>query len=301
MASFVMDFIPRAALTVSVWSLIIIVPLFLTTHDHYKAIFPANWYDAEATSYWKPWGTGVWPSPLGLSLGLLAVVVGQVFVLTYFVLWKQGRFGKLHPIQTVGAPAYDTTEAMGEHLSQPEGFVMLGGYLILTWMLGIMPASYYSLSGGISIKHVVMQLLIQDAIQTAMHYLEHLVADFYKISHKPHHRFLNPKLFDAFNGSVLDTLCMILIPLAITAQVVPANVWSYMTFGSLYANWLTLIHSEYSHPWDPLFRHLGMGTAGDHHVHHKKFIYNYGHLFMHWDRLFDTYHRPVGKEFNNDI
>ena len=39
-------------------------------------------------------------------------------------------------------------------------------------------------------------------------------------SHKPHHRFLNPKLFDAFDGSVTDTVCMILIPLAVTAQLV---------------------------------------------------------------------------------
>lgn len=30
---------------------------------------------------------------------------------------------------------------------------------------------------------------------------------------------------------------MILVPLVITARLVPANVWSYMTFGSLYANW----------------------------------------------------------------
>ena len=39
-------------------------------------------------------------------------------------------------------------------------------------------------------------------------------------SHKPHHRFLNPKMFDAFNGSVADTVFMILVPLSITAQVV---------------------------------------------------------------------------------
>lgn len=100
------------------------------------------------------------------------------------------------------------------------------------------------------------------------------------ISFCRHHRFTNPKLFDAFNGSPGDTFLMILIPLMVTARIVPANVWSYMTFGSLYANWLCLIHSEYKHAWDRAFSWLGLGTAADHHVHHKLFVYNFGHLFM---------------------
>ena len=66
-----------------------------------------------------------------------------------------------------------------------------------------------------------------------------------------------------------------------------------MTFGSLYANWLTFLHSEYSHPWDKiLFKYIGFGTAADHHVHHKLFVYNYGHLFMYWDIFFGTYKNP---------
>jgi hypothetical protein len=37
-----------------------------------------------------------------------------------------------------------------------------------------------------------------------------------------------------------------------------------MSFGSIYAAWLTLIHSEWAHPWDPtLFRWLGLGTVRD--------------------------------------
>ena len=37
---------------------------------------------------------------------------------------------------------------------------------------------------------------------------------------------------------------MILVPLYSTAHLVHCNVWEYMSFGSLYASWLTLIHSE---------------------------------------------------------
>mmetsp|Transcript_77048 Transcript_77048/g.221351 ORF Transcript_77048/g.221351 Transcript_77048/m.221351 type:complete len:84 (+) Transcript_77048:244-495(+) len=65
-----------------------------------------------------------------------------------------------------------------------------------------------------------------------------------------------------------------------------------MAFGSLYANWLCLIHSEYHHPWDAVFRQIGFGTAADHHVHHKLFVKNYGHLFMYADWAFKTYLNP---------
>ena len=95
---------------------------------------------------------------------------------------------------------------------------------------------------------------------------------------------------------------MILVPLFATAQLVHCNVWSYMAFGSSYASWLTLIHSEFTHPWDPLFRKIGFGTAGDHHVHHKLFVKNFGHLFMYWDRLAGTYVSPTTVEkFNDNI
>lgn len=309
-------------LSITVWPLIISLPLSLTTAESYQSLFPSGWYDATAKDFWNATER---PSPLGLSLGILAVVIGQLFTLAYFVYRKIKHGRGLTSVQKSGAPEYNLWEGVVTHLAQPEGFVMLGGYLIGkrlhmvllfyycflfwchtgTWMLGLMPKSYYSFSGGINWMHVTAQLLVQDFIQYLMHLLEHMSHPYiYKMSHKPHHRFTvldsnfliyhyiihdlnriplitqNPKMFDAFNGSVTDTFLMILIPLILTARIVPANVWSYMTFGSLYANWLTLIHAEYPHPWDALFRRIGLGTAADHHVHHKLFRYNYGHTFM---------------------
>lgn len=242
-----------------------------------------------------------WPSPLGLSLGILSVAVGQVFVIIYHYLYL--RFGHVTPIQKEGAQKYNFFEGVATHLAQLEGFVLLGSYLTGTWMFNLMPASYYSLEGGPSLTHVVAQLLIMDCLQTFAHFAEHKIsAEFYKSSHKPHHRFLNPRLFDAFNGSIADTVCMILIPLFMTANLVHCNCWSYMAFGTIYSSWLTLIHSEYSHPWDPFFRQIGFGTAGDHHVHHKVFIKNYGHLFMYWDKMLGTYKSPLEVEkFRKDI
>jgi hypothetical protein len=263
------------------WPALATVPIVLTFNDTYKRVFPASWYDLEPTNYWHVFAKeAVVPSPLGLSLGLFAVVVGQAFTLIYFCMKRSFCLGRKElAVQKQGAVTYELTEGILTHLAQPEGFVLLGGYLIAYWMLGTMPASYYSFSGGINWFHVLVQLLIQDFFMYIMHRGEHIFAELYKYTHKPHHRWTNPRMFDAFNGSLGDTFLMILVPLVMTSRCVNANVWSYMAFGSIYANWLTMIHSEYPHVWDPVFKAIGFGTAWDHHVHHKLFTFNYGHLF----------------------
>jgi sterol desaturase/sphingolipid hydroxylase (fatty acid hydroxylase superfamily) len=266
-------------LALLIWPALVSLPLFLTHNENFKSLFPTEWY--VSVSVPNPSNNGQWPSPLGLSLGIAAVVIGQVVVLFYFTMWNAGWFGELYPIEKKGPPKYDYWTSMLHHLKQPEGFVLLGGYLIFTWMFGLMPSSYYSFSGGINWVQVVEQLLIADFLEYVSHRLEHSVSpSIYQYIHKPHHKFTNPKLFDAFDGSLLDTLCMVVVPLFITTRLVNANVWTYMTFGTLHANWLCLIHSEYRHVWDRLFREFGLGTAADHHVHHFVFTKNYGHLFM---------------------
>jgi len=282
----------KGLLAVPIWAGLVALPLAMTVGGMVEN-FPEEWRQ-------NAWGPAEWPGPLGLCLGLAAVAVGKVFLLAYHFLHLSGYFGKITPIQSKGAPDYNYLEGVVTHLSQPEGFVLLGSYLAGTWMFNLMPAAYYSFEGEIVVWQVFAQLLLQDAVQYGMHMLEHsLSTEFYKLSHKPHHRFTNPRLFDAFNGSLADTFLMILVPLYVTANVISCNVWTYMAFGSLYANWLTLIHSEYPHPWDPLFRKLGFGTAADHHVHHKLFKYNYGHLFMYWDMAAGTYKDPSTVKYFN--
>jgi len=245
-----------------------------------------------------------WPDPTGLFCGILAVIVGQIAVIAYHY-WHV-HYSSNSKIQKV-KEEMDTRKTFWEdcasHLMQPEGFFLLGGYLAGTWMFRLMPASYYTWEGGVNPLHVFMQLVVNDCFQTIMHMGEHkLSPKIYQKSHKPHHRFLNPKMFDAFNGSVADTVAMILVPLFLTANLIHCNVWSYMAFGTMYSAWLTLIHSETTHPWDSLFRMFGLGTAGDHHVHHKCFIYNYGHLFMWWDMMAGTYRSPLAIDsFSKDI
>ncbi|KAG7360858.1 fatty acid hydroxylase superfamily protein [Nitzschia inconspicua] len=301
-----LEMTPLPWVSAVVWPSMLALPLAMTLEGsplHYNKTFPEPWYSYDSSD---PNNNS--PKPLGLSLGLLAVAVGQLLCLCVFFFFKYGYLSYgIEPlsIQTKGARPYQFLEGLVTHLSQPEGFVLLGGYLAGTWMFSLMPTSYYSFEGGIEWHKVFLCLVIQDGIQYVMHLLEHSVSPtFYRYSHKSHHKFTNPRLFDAFNGSVLDTVCMILIPLYATANLVHCNVWSYMAFGSTYANWLTLIHSEYTFPWDGIFHSLGFGTPADHHVHHAFFKYNYGHLFMWFDMLGGTYKNPrefAPKAFNEGV
>jgi len=280
------------------------LPLLLSSNrspTSYKKIFPADWYNYDPDSTDRP-------KPLGLILGIVAVVIGQISVVLYFYLYKSGHFTfGVEPTKIQKKESdYVFSEALKSHLFQPEGFVLLGLYLSSTWMFHLMPNSYYSFEGSIQWREAFLCLVLQDGFQYTMHRLEHALSPtLYKLSHKPHHRFINPKMFDAFHGSMADTILMILTPLYLTANVMrTCNVWTYMTFGSLYASWLTLIHSELVLPWDGLFRRLGFGTPADHHVHHSIFKYNYGHLFMWFDNLCGTYRDPKDlspKVFNDGV
>ena len=265
--------------TGGVWAGILSVPVVLSHNDAYKTVFGSLVKD------WKP---------LGLCLGLASVTAGQLTVLAYQRLRFSRPSAEMDKllIQPKKHVPYEYWEGAVTHLSQPEGVLLLVGYLTATWQLGLMQTSYYSFEGGVSWGMVAAQLLLTDAFQTGMHLVEHQITSLYRQSHKPHHKFLSPKLFDAFNGSVADTVLMILIPLFATQRLVPANSWSYMAFGSLYGSWLTLIHSEWVHPWDGVFEWLGFGTPADHHVHHSIFNKNFGHLFTYWDRLTCQYVDP---------
>jgi len=87
----------------------------------------------------------------------------------------------------------------------------------------------------------VAQFIVVDFFIYIDHRLEHLIKPLYRNSHKSHHRFINPKLLDAFTGSIMDTLMLILIPLFVTAHVLPhmgvdVTNWDFIVFGTLYAN-----------------------------------------------------------------
>lgn len=181
------------ALSLLIWPSMLFVPLLLNDErgygTHYSQVFPTEWYIMEDNYR---------PKPLGLSLGIFAVFVGQVFVLMYHFLRLQifqfemdhKNVTHMKPVQKSGAPRYDYLTGMLTHLAQPEGFGLLVLYLSGTWMYNLMPASYYSFEGGINYFQVALCLTCQDGVQYLMHRLEHVVSpELYRRSHKPHHRY----------------------------------------------------------------------------------------------------------------
>ena len=103
-----------------------------------------------------------------------------------------------------------------------------------------------------------------------MHLAEHKY--FYTSSHKPHHKFVSPTLFDAFDGTVLDTTLMILLPLFATANVISlaglrsafGATWGSERFTRIYCASTT----QNTTTLGILFKVIGIGTPADHHVHH---------------------------------
>ena len=126
---------------------------------------------------------------------------------------------------------------------------------------------------------VAQLLLMQDLFQTGSHWLSHFCKFHHHLSH---HRHFAPTMLDAFDGTVVDTFCMILLPLRLATLLVSANgvnAASYLAFGVIYSNWLVLIHAEFAHPWDGLFECIGLGTSAYHQQHHRKPSINLAHLF----------------------
>lgn len=131
-----------------------------------------------------------WPDPVGLMSGIFAVICGQIVVLCYHY-WHVHFCGSRR-IQTQDVHPSPFWPGTLSHLSQPEGFILLGGYLTGTWMFNLMPKTYYRWEGGFNISHiatqvdtsfpaslatnmcfdelVAIQLVINDFLQTMMHY-----------------------------------------------------------------------------------------------------------------------------------
>ena len=240
-----------------------------------------------------------WPSPVGLSMGIGSVFVFQIVLVC--VHYMRHRFEGDALTIRVDKPELNFRKELVAHLMRWEGFALLLPYLCLTWMFGLMPESYYELDARHTCVPMMdffdptllwMQLLCVDFFMYLAHITEHRLSWLYRSGHKLHHKWRNPRLFDAFSGHIFDTTLMILIPLYLTANLVHANCGSYIVFGTTYSAYLMIIHSEYALPWDSVARNLGIGTAHDHNVHHTKVVYNFGHFFMVWDQLFGTYMDP---------
>ena len=90
------------------------------------------------------WGS--WPSPFGLSLGILAALAAQVGLVCYH--YARLRWGATKRVQLQPRP-YEFWEGVTSHLGNPGGIVMMVMYLCASWMFDVMPCSYYHFEGGV--------------------------------------------------------------------------------------------------------------------------------------------------------
>nr|AYI99269.1 alternative squalene epoxidase [Bigelowiella natans]AYI99270.1 alternative squalene epoxidase [synthetic construct] len=232
------------------------------------------------------------PDWWGLWLGIRGVLYGHVVVFTYHFIRKSYLHGTGSNIQQ-SEPNFSWSQELIGHATRAEAFFMLVPYLSITWLFKLMPESYYDLEAPVSVLNVFLQFAVYDLITYIIHRVQHQVETVYR-THKDHHAYINPHLFNAYSGSVQDTTLLILIPLYLTVLVlhlvgVDIHQKDYAWFGCTYANYFMLIHSEYSNPWDGIFEAIGIGTARDHNVHHSQLKFNFGHFFMWWDQIFGTY------------
>lgn len=211
----------------------------------------------------------------GIILGVVSIFISQLLTVSYLSFIDNNN---------------DYTKNLLIHFSQLEGIFLLSLYLSISWYYYWLPTSYYFLDPPINWYHVFCQLIVQDAGQYIVHRIEHYFKPLYRLGHKHHHKHIHPQWFNSFEGSICDTICMVIIPLVVTSNIVyTVNTKSYIAFGVIYSSMLVLIHSNHEHPWEKNIRLIGIGTSLDHKNHHLFFSCNYGHLFMWWDMIFGTY------------
>jgi len=234
--------------------------------------------------------SSTWPDYLGLLCGLGSVAVAQVALVVYQFFrreWNNNDSVRVQ-LQEWRYPKTFIADVI-HHLSNPGAFILMLPYLCFTWMFRLMPDSYYNYDIPVNWGTVFMQLLVVDFFTFIFHVAEHAFPIVYQLGHKPHHRYVNPQLFNAFDGSLTDTVLLILFPLYATANVIHANNWDYIAFGTVYSTHFMLIHSEYDHLFDPLLKFLFVNVCEDHHVHHATFNSNFSHFFTIFDRIAGTY------------
>lgn len=237
--------------------------------------------------------TEEFPEPKGLLIGLGSVAVAQLFL----ILYQHNRRINESKLRSVSIQLKDYKYLSTfiadviHHLKRVELFLLVP-YLALTWMFNLMPESYYNLNQSFSFIELIFQLLVVDWFTYSFHVILHYFPTIYKSSHKPHHKFTNPQLFDAFDATIIDTIFIILIPLFATANLCHVSCYSYVWFGVTYSTHFMLIHSEAEHSFDKVLKLFGVMTAADHHVHHALFNWNYGHFFTIYDKLGGTYKSP---------
>ena len=172
------------------------------------------------------------PSTTGLLLGIGAVSLGQITVLIYhYICQIVEKFDNSILIQQ-NKVITNFKQNIISHFKSTEIFLLLF-YLIFTWMFKLIPSTYYKMDNvSTNWLHVLQQLILIDFLMYVNHITEHY---YYYPLHKTHHIWTNPVIFNSFNTSIIDVIILIICPLYVTTNLIHANTWTYMTFGTIYS------------------------------------------------------------------
>ena len=102
------------ALSAIVWPASLAVPLLLSRPSIFAKVFPATLKDQPLQLAGR-----TLKAPLGLALGIGAVVVGQIVTISYHYARRSGWLGTPTPVQAKGARSYEFSEGLSSHLGSP--------------------------------------------------------------------------------------------------------------------------------------------------------------------------------------
>ena len=177
-----------------------------------------------------------------------------------------------------------------KHILNPSGAPFALLYIVMYYLSGKMPAYYYNKNLHIDPLNILLKIYVVDFFMFIIHMSLHMrwFGNYLYIkSHAPHHKHTKPVMTNAFDGSYIDTLMMIIVPLYITSKIVHLNATEYIIFGCIYSSILTLIHSHKCHIWENTFmwKILRLGTSSAHRIHHKNPKKCMGHLTTLYDDI----------------
>eukprot|EP00747_Dinoflagellata_sp_TGD_P090725 gnl/TRDRNA2_/TRDRNA2_164802_c1_seq2.p1 gnl/TRDRNA2_/TRDRNA2_164802_c1~~gnl/TRDRNA2_/TRDRNA2_164802_c1_seq2.p1 ORF type:complete len:300 (+),score=50.24 gnl/TRDRNA2_/TRDRNA2_164802_c1_seq2:73-972(+) len=186
-------------------------------------------------------------------------------------------------------------------ISRPEGISAVVGYMMIILVTGpilgivdMVPTAVKDLTPVLKPLVVAAYFLVFDLSMWMIHYCQHNIPKLYYYTHSVHHTIHSPTIILALTGYLPDTCLLIIAPLHFTLCVVPkGNFFSIFVFAALSLWHLHMIHSEFEHGWDQMFRRLGLVNSMDHHVHHLRPKRNLAHFFVFYDKMFGTYVDPM--------
>jgi len=155
-----------------------------------------------------------YPNPDGLLCGLAGAGIGQICCVAYQYLRRQvllkSSSKKLIQLRKLEYSRSFVQDVLA-HMQRVELFLLVP-YLSLTWMFSLMPESYYDIESPCNFFHVLVQLLVVDFFTYVFHVGEHTISRWYILTHKAHHKFTNPQLFNGMYAyhivALISLICL---------------------------------------------------------------------------------------------